>query len=458
MAGGSDESLYLGVDIGGTKVLAALVDEAGKVLVREKCPTPRGVEASAVIDAIEAAIRSAVDSSGQSMDDVRALGVAVPGVVDPKKGRVVVAPNMNFDNVDLGRELRKRLDRKVAIGNDCNLGALGESWLGAGRDAKSVFAMLWGTGIGGGFVRKGKLWRGARDSAAEVGHIVMQIGGPECGCGNLGCFEALASRTAIERDIRQAVQSGRPSMITELAEGNLGVIRSGMLRKALEAGDEVVTEIMHRAAEAVGHACVTVRHLIDPAVVILGGGVIEACGQHLMPTIHRVVDADRLPGARPGGDVLISALGDDAVVLGAVALARHRIGRSPFRKKYQLEHTYRNVAHPDFGKVSVGKKSYDCDIYIRACGKVKRRNKDAVRETTGSSHVIGRDELKKVCRGGPELLIIGAGDQAQAELNDDGREFLARRNIRYEMLPSPKAVKLYNDSTCRRALLLHATC
>jgi len=457
MAKGSDGPLYLGVDIGGTKVLAALVTEAGRVVAREKVRTPRDVEADGILATIEEAIRAVVKSEDHKLSDIRATGVAVPGVVDPKRGRVIVAPNLNFDMVDIGPELEKRIGGCVVVGNDCNLGALGERWLGAGREARSVFAILWGTGIGGGFVRKGKLWRGARESASEIGHIIMQIDGPTCGCGNQGCFEALASRTAIERDIRAAVASGQESLITELAEGDLNVIRSGMLRRALEAEDPVVTSIMQRAAETVGHACLTVRHLIDPDVIILGGGVIEACGRFLMPTIQQIVQRDQLPGAREGGQVLVSALGDDAVLVGAVALAQCRIGRSPFKKKYRTEPTYASVRLADGETVEVGGESYQRDIYIRPCGKVKRRDESLARRATGSPRTIGRDELRKVCRGGPEVLIIGAGPGTKVELTDEAKAFLRQRLIEHEIHPVDKAVARYNKEGRRRALLLNTS-
>ncbi len=325
--------LYLGVDVGGTKVQASVVRESGEILTRQRQQTPRNADPSSELEAIESAIEAALAATKRKIRDVQAIGIAIPGVVLPKAGRIIVTPNMSLGGVGIGKHLQRRFGVPVAVGNDCNLGALGERWLGAAQNARSVFAILVGTGVGGGFVRKGKLWRGAREAASEIGHIVMQIGGPECGCGNRGCLEALASRSAIERDIRQAVSEGRPSLVTELADGDLTLIRSRVLRKALDAGDEVVTEVMTRAAEVLGYACLTVRHLVDPEVIVLGGGVIEACGDFVVPIIRRIVDADRLPGAREGGHVVVSELGDDAVVLGAVALARGAAGRSPFGKR-----------------------------------------------------------------------------------------------------------------------------
>lgn len=324
---------YLGVDVGGTKIQASLVDESGTVLGRQREPTPRDVSPRHVLDAIAQLIIKTAQQGDLELDDLSAIGLAIPGVVDPDSRRVIVTPNMNLTGLPVGERLEKRLGVPVALGNDCNLGALGEAWLGAGRKAQSLVAIFVGTGIGAGFVRRGKLWRGARESAGEIGHIVMQIGGPQCGCGNSGCLEALASRTAIERELRQAMAAGRETVLTEWLGNELAVIRSNQLRRALELGDSLVADVMRRAAEVLGYACLTVRHLIDPELIVLGGGVIEACGDFLLPIVRAVVASDRLRGARRGGEVVLSALGDDAVALGAVALARKLAGRSPFKKK-----------------------------------------------------------------------------------------------------------------------------
>jgi len=337
------ERLYLGVDIGGTKIQASLVAESGTILGRQRQSTPRPGRPPAdsgsptgpeqVLAGVENVMKEVLAEADLETADLTAIGVAVPGVVEPKTGYVVVTPNMCLGGVAIGSHLESCFRVPVVIGNDANLGAYGEAWLGSARDARSALGIWVGTGIGAGFVQKGKIWRGARESAGEIGHIVMQIGGPVCGCGNHGCLEALASRTAIERDIRAALAAGGTSKLTEIAGGDLSVIRSGAIRKALKAEDPLVTGILHRAAETLGYACLTVRHLIDPEVIVLGGGLIEACSEYMMPILENIVGTDRLPGARDGGHVLLSALGDDAVVLGAVALARRSVGRSPFKRK-----------------------------------------------------------------------------------------------------------------------------
>ncbi len=453
-----DRRLYLGVDVGGTKVQSSLVRESGEIIGREKCPTPRQGGPERVVAAVEKCMDDMVRKGGISPNDLTAIGIAVPGVVDTDRGIVVVAPNIQLTGVALGSLLEARFKAPIAIGNDGNLGALGETWLGSARKAQSALYICVGTGIGSGLVHRGKLWRGDRDSAGEIGHMIMHLGGPKCGCGNHGCFEALASRTAIERDIRQSIAAGHASVLTELAGGDLSVIRSGMIRKALEVEDELVTGVVRRAAEVLGYACVNVRHLIDPEAIVLGGGVIEACSDFIMPIVENIVGLDPLPGACEGGRVLLSALGDDAVILGAVAAARKLVGRSPFKKRFFVKPKYPEITRIGFGEITVGKQTYSRDIYISVGGKVKKRDEHIAKELYGSAHVVGSKELKKVCKGGPEVLLIGAGKASQVELTEDARRFLTQRSIKCEIQPTVKAVESYNRSKLRKAALIHVTC
>jgi glucokinase len=452
------ERLYLGVDIGGTKVQASLVRESGEIMGREKCPTPRDGGPEREVAAIEKAIEAMIRKGGISADDLTAIGIAVPGVVDPDRGLVVLTPNMSLTGVNLGAILGARYKAAIAIGNDGNFGALGETWLGSGRQARSVVYICVGTGIGSGLVQRGKLWRGDRESAGEIGHMIMHLGGPKCGCGNQGCFEAMASRSAIERDIRQAIAAGRSSVLTELAGGDLSIIRSGMMRKALEVEDELVTSVVRRAAEVLGFACVNVRHLIDPEAIILGGGVVEACSDFIMPIVENIIGRDPLPGAREGGRVLLSALADDAVVLGAVAAARKLVGRSPFKKRFFVKPKYPEISRVGFGEVTVGKETHGRDVYISVDGKVKKRDESLAKELYGSAHTVGPKELEKTCKGAPEVLFIGEGKSGKMELTEDAIRFLDQRSIKYEILPNVKAAESYNRSKLRKAAILHVTC
>ncbi|NLF07834.1 MAG: ROK family protein [Pirellulaceae bacterium] len=455
---GRDRRLYLGVDVGGTKIQASLVGESGEIVGREKLPTPRNKGPERVVAALEKCMDNALQKGGVAANDLAAIGVAVPGVVDARRGLVVVAPNIDLTGVDLGALLKARFSAPTVVGNDGNFGAYGEAWLGSARRARSALYICVGTGIGGGLVRRGKLWRGGRDAAGEIGHIKMQLEGPLCGCGNRGCFEALASRTAIERELREAVAAGRKTVLLDIAGGDLSVIRSGMIRKALDAEDELVTDVMRRAAEVLGHACVNVRHLIDPEVIVLGGGVVEACSDFIMPIVENIVGLDPLPGAREGGRVLLSALGDDAVALGAVAAARRLVGRSPFKKRFRVKTAYPRIENIVFGEIKIGRKTFDRDVCILADGKVKKRKKNLAKKTAGSAHVIGPKELESICRRGPEVLFIGSGMSGKLALSDDARQYLEQRAIKCEIHPTPKAAEEYNSSKRRKAALMHVTC
>ena len=226
----------------------------------------------------------------------------------------------------------------------------------------------------------------------------------------------------------------------------------------MKAEDPLVTGILHRAAETLGYACLTVRHLVDPEVIVLGGGLIEACSEFMMPILENIVGSDRLPGARDGGHVLLSALGDDAVVLGAVALARKQVGRSPFKKRYRVEPTYPEIVRFSFGEIVVGKKAYDHDIYIRSAARSSRATRTWPSATARTSHAIGPKELEEVCKGGPEVLFIGCAKANEVVLTEQAQRYLSQRSIRCEILPAVQLVDVYNKSKARKAALIHVTC
>ncbi len=446
------QRLYVGVDVGGTKIQAALVRESGQILCREKQSTPRQCGPEAVIETLIRTIDLVLRKGGARVADVSAVGVAIPGVVEPKRGRVSAAPNIDLIGVSLASAIQEKFNVPIAVGNDANFGALGENWLGSARGSKSAFYICVGTGIGAGIVLRGKLWRGERESAGEIGHTIMQIGGPKCGCGNSGCLEALASRTAIERDLREAVAAGRTTHLTELCGGDLSVIRSGMLAKALNENDELAVEVVSKAAQTLGIACLNVRHVVDPEVIVLGGGVIEACGDSIVPIVERIVAEDPLRGARESGRILLSALGDDAVTLGAVAAARTLVGRNPFKKPGKATIFLPTLSLGKNGEVAIDRETYSEDIYIRVDGKVKQRvNADLTRQPTDA---ISVDAIRLACKGGPEMLFIGERTTGAAKLSDAAARFLSQRAIDVETLPLAKAAESFNKSKARKAFLV----
>jgi glucokinase len=312
---------YLGVDLGGTKILVGLVDERGRVVVRQRVPTPVGGP-QAVVAVIVDSVRALCRRAGQEMGALRGLGVGAPGPMDPVSGVVFEPPNLpGWRDVPLGSLLSAEVGLPVFVENDANAAALAERWAGAGVGVDDLVYVTVSTGIGGGLILGGRLYHGAAGTAGEVGHMVIEPGGPRCNCGRLGCLEALASGPSIAREARAAVAAGRPTVLAAIAPQALDA--AAVARAALD-GDPVAREIYARAATALGIGITNLVNLLSPAMVILGGGVTRA-GELIFAPVRRIVRQEAFE--RPGSAVQIvpAALGEDVGAIGAAAVARERL-------------------------------------------------------------------------------------------------------------------------------------
>ena len=313
---------YIGVDVGGTKVSAALVDPYGGILLRRKHPTTQSTQASQVGKQIENLIREVLSNAKVGTRSVRGIGIGVPGIVDPHSNKILVTPNIHLAGYPLAQRLHEIFRTRVVLGNDANLGTLAEKWQGVGRKAQNIIGIFLGTGVGGGIVMDGKIYAGAHGAAGELGHMIIDLHSPAASAGVFGTLEALTGRRAIEREIRDAVHKGRRTMISDLTGGDLKVIKSKVIRKALKKKDPVITEIMNNVCLNLGKACISLRHVFNPDMIIFGGGVIEACGDYILPRVRKVSERDPFFAGVDRCTIVPSALGDDAVILGAVALVR----------------------------------------------------------------------------------------------------------------------------------------
>jgi glucokinase len=313
---------FAGIDIGGTKIAVGLASSAGRLAGRVKSSTPKHSSPTKIVRLIRDMLVGLLHDCDLDKRDLSGIGIGIPGLVDSAKGRIIHTVNMNLSGAELRKPLEKTYKVKVTLGNDVNLGILGEQWLGAARKARNVAGLFIGTGIGGGVIVNNGLLTGAHGAASELGHMIIQADGPKCSCGNSGCLEALASRWAMERDIRQAITKGRKTIVTKLLERKSDTIKSKILRKALQKDDPLVTEILTAAARCLGIACISLRHIYDPEIIVLGGGVIEACGDFMLPIIRKTAQRDRLFEGVDDCGICSSQLGDDAVILGGVALAK----------------------------------------------------------------------------------------------------------------------------------------
>ena len=314
----------VGVDMGGTKILAATITEDGTILSRAKTATKAHKNPTKVIDRIADCINKAIEQASLSKNNIQSIGIGAPGPLNPQDGVIIFAPNLNWYNVPLKKELEDRLEIPTFLDNDVNVGTMGEFKHGAGQGVNSLVGIFVGTGIGGGIILNGELFHGANKTAGEIGHIIVKADGPKCNCGNSGCLEAISSRTAITKQIRKAVLTqGKKSHILELNDGNLNSIRSGTLAKAIAKNDKVTIKVMQRAAKYLGIGIASVVNFLNPEMIILGGGVVEALDDKFIERIRKFAAEYALPNTMDGVEIVTAKLGDDAGVIGASVLAHH---------------------------------------------------------------------------------------------------------------------------------------
>lgn len=330
----SNDDYVVGVDIGGTKILAAVIDAEGTIKSQSKTGTNAKQEVDQIIDRIARCIRRAIKRAGLETSQVRAIGIGCAGTLDPDTGLVILAVNLGWSNVPLRAKLEERMGIPTFIDNDVNVGTLGEAVLGAGKGVKDLVGIFVGTGIGGGIILDGQLFHGANKLAGEVGHMIVKAGGPRCGCGNRGCLEAIASRTAITRQLRKAIlKEGKKSILPKLNGGNLDMIRGGALAKAVTRGDKLTTKIMRRTEKYLGMGIASIVNFLSPQMVVLGGGVIEAMGSEFIDAIHKVTLKYALPDTMNDFQIVKAKLGDEAVIMGGSVLARRMLEKETLEEK-----------------------------------------------------------------------------------------------------------------------------
>jgi len=315
----------VGVDMGGTKILSAVIDADGNILGTAKVPTKADEGTAVVIDRIADAIQKAIGKSGVNKASIEAIGIGAPGPLDPETGVVIFAPNLGWRDVPLKAELEARVGIPTFVDNDVNVGTLGEHAFGAGKGVQNIVGIFVGTGIGGGIILHGELFHGASKTAGEIGHIIVKADGPRCGCGVRGCLEALASRTAMTKQFQKAIEKkGKKSVISKLTNGDLNAIRSGVLAKAIRANDKLTLKVFREATKYLGVGIGSIVNFLNPEMIILGGGVVEALDDTFLDNIRAAAEKYALPNTLDGVQIVRAELGDNSGILGAAALARQR--------------------------------------------------------------------------------------------------------------------------------------
>lgn len=298
----------IGLDIGGTKILGALFNKHGEIIDKEKNPSLGEEGFDIFLNQIHKTLDKLIKRCGKK---IYGIGIGVPGIVN-KKGKVLFTPNLPIKDFDMAKHLELKYDIPVKIGNDVNLGTFGE-YSKLGSRYNNVIGLFPGTGLGGGIVINGKLYIG-QGFAGELGHIVVQKDGLECGCGNRGCLESYASKKGIITYILNEVNKGRQCTLKEDALS--GVLKSSKIKKACENKDEVVMEALEQFVEYLGMGVGIIMNIFNPDIILLGGGIIEAFGDRFLKDIKEHAKAYAMPGIYKNTKIIQSQLGDDAVIYG----------------------------------------------------------------------------------------------------------------------------------------------
>ncbi|MFW5684105.1 MAG: ROK family protein [Spirochaetota bacterium] len=320
----ADTSHVIGFDMGGTKMLAAVLDDEYRLQGRAKVRTPIGGSKSDMLSAMSDLIREALADAKVEAESVVAIGIAVPGPIDRAAGRVIQMPNVALNDYPLRDKLQDEVHIPVVLENDVNAGVYGEFVSGAASGKRHVIGIFPGTGVGGGIVIDGRLYRGHTGSAGEFGHMIVDAGGRRCGCGKHGCLEAVASKTAIAKELVHLALNGDAPTVLEKAGTDIAQIKSSVIKKAMEADERAVIEVVERAAWYLGVGIGSLVDIFDPDVVVLGGGLVEKLGDDYLKPVrasmkqHSMINSD--------ADLVAAALGDDSVIVGAAALARQEQG------------------------------------------------------------------------------------------------------------------------------------
>ena len=305
----------VGIDLGGTFIKAGLVDEEGNIIRKEQFPTKAEEgKKEVVLSQIEKAIEF---SSGE--DEIEGIGIGTPGVVD-NEGVVYGAPNLpEWDNLPLKEIFEKKYNKKVVVENDVNTIAWGEYLFGAGKGSNTMICITLGTGLGGGIVKDGKLLRGGKYSAIEIGHIPIDYKGPKCKCGNYGCIERFVGRDYIVERAVKAIKEGRKTKIYELVNGNLDEITPKIISQAYQEGDKLAEEIWIDVGICLGALFSGLVNLLNPDLIVIGGGISQA-GKILFDTVEKTIKERSMKILAENVKVVPAGLGVDAGIISASAL------------------------------------------------------------------------------------------------------------------------------------------
>jgi glucokinase len=312
----------VGIDLGGTNIVAGVVDEEYNIIAKASCKTAVPRPEADVCDSMAAVVLEALEKAGVTMDEVDYIGIGVPGAVNPETRIIETSPNLFFQNWEIAKMMEERLHKYTKVENDANAAALGEFLAGSAKGSRNAVAITLGTGVGGGIIIDGKIYSGSNYAGAELGHIVIVKDGVECGCGRHGCWEAYASATALIRMTKDAIKNEKAefSYMLNAVNGDLDKVSGKTAFDAMKAGDSTGTAVVNQYIDYLATGLVNIINIFQPDVLCIGGG-IAGQGETLLAPLRAIVERERFTKHNEKQTkVCVAELGNDAGIIGAACI------------------------------------------------------------------------------------------------------------------------------------------
>ena len=311
---------YIGIDLGGTNIVAAVVDEKYNIITKASTKTNRPRPAEAIADDMAAMALKAVEEAGLTLDQIEWVGVGTPGLANSETGIIEYSNNLGFENTPMAEYIRRHIDKPVYIENDANAAAYGEYVAGAARGAKNAVCITLGTGVGGGIIIDGKIYAGSNFGGAEIGHTVIQVDGAQCSCGRKGCFEAYSSATGLIRMTQEAMEADPDSKLHTVSAERGGKVSARTAFDAMRLGDATAKRVVDDYIKYLAAGITNTINIFQPDVLCVGGGVCNEGDPLLLPMKALVEKEVYTRNSPKNTKIVIAELGNDAGLIGAAFL------------------------------------------------------------------------------------------------------------------------------------------
>lgn len=311
---------YIGIDLGGTNIVAAVVDENYQIVTKASTKTNRPRPAEAIADDMAAMAIQAVKEAGLTMEQIEWVGVGTPGIANSETGIIEFSNNLGFENTPMAELIRRHIDKPVYIENDANAAAYGEYVAGAAKGAKNAVCITLGTGVGGGIIIDGKIYAGSNFGGAEIGHTVINMDGPQCSCGRRGCFEVYSSATGLIRMTKEKMEQVKDSKLHDITAERNGKVSARTAFDAMRLGDAAAQEVVDDYIRALAAGITNTINIFQPDVLCVGGGVCNEGDPLLLPMKALVEKEVYTRNSPKNTKIVIAELGNDAGLIGAAFL------------------------------------------------------------------------------------------------------------------------------------------